>query len=129
MSGAAPVIHRTPGLFAALMFGACAAPIFWLGQLMLGYWVSATACYGSDHPTTIASGTALRSALIAFDAVAIVVALAGGIIAFICWRRVGSLDDGRSRFLAIWGMLSSLWFLGAIVFDAIASVTVPLCIR
>jgi hypothetical protein len=129
MSGAAPVVHRTPARFAALMFGACAAPIFWLGQMMLGYWVSAAACYGGDHPTTIASGTALRSALIVFDAVAIVAALAGGIVAFICWRRVGSLDEGRARFMAIWGILSSLWFLGAIVFGTIASVTVPLCIR
>ena len=34
----------------ALLFGAAAAPIFWLGQLMLAYAVTAYACYPADHP-------------------------------------------------------------------------------
>src|SRR5665213_1954124 len=50
-----PAPHRHRVSFIALMFGMIAAPIFWLGQLMLGYGVSAVVCYGSDHPTTIAS--------------------------------------------------------------------------
>jgi hypothetical protein len=125
--------------FPALMFGTIAAPIFWLGQLILSYFVSALACYGSDHPTTIASGTALRSALYVFDAIAIAAAIAGGIVAFFCWRAVrGTETDtrvtvqtrlSRMRFLAMWGMMSSLWFLGAIVFNVIGSVTVRLCVQ
>ncbi|HSZ11609.1 MAG TPA: hypothetical protein VK759_05515 [Rhizomicrobium sp.] len=117
---------RSPGRFWALMFGACAAPIFWLGQLMLGYGVSAFVCYGSDHPTTVASGTALRMALYAFDAVAIFAALAGGVVAFICWRT--TREHARAHFMALWGVMSSLWFLGAIIFNTIGSATVPLCI-
>jgi hypothetical protein len=122
------------------MFGACGAPIFWLGQMMLGYGVSAVACYSSDHPTTIASGTVLRTALIAFDAVAIVAALASGIVSYSCWQAVRDekeggqrhafeVGDGRARFMALWGIMSSLWFFSAIVFSTIASVTVPLCVR
>ena len=135
-----PSPHRGRVSFWALMFGACAAPIFWLGQMMLGYGVSAIACYGSDHPTTIASGTALRTALAAFDAVAIVAALAGGIVSYSCWRAVRDekeggqrqaleVGDGRARFMALWGIMASLWFFSAIVFGTIASITVPLCIR
>jgi hypothetical protein len=135
-----PSPHRHRVSFAALMFGIIAAPVFWLGQMILGYGVSAVTCYGGDHPTTIASGAALRSALIVFDAIAIIAAIAGGIVSYMSWRRVRNekeggprqaleIGDGRARFMALWGIMSSLWFLGAIVFSTIASVTVPLCIR
>lgn len=133
-----PQSHRVS--FAALIFGMIAAPVFWLGQMMLTYGVSAVTCYGSDHPTTIASGAALRSAFIVFDAIAIIAAIAGGIVSYMSWRRVRNekeggqgqaleIGDGRARFMALWGIMSSLWFLGAILFSTIASVTVPLCIR
>ncbi|HEY6579262.1 MAG TPA: hypothetical protein VIY09_08055 [Rhizomicrobium sp.] len=141
MSEASPVpgLGRPRASFIALMFANTAAPIFWLGQLMLGYIVSSLACYGSDHPTTIASGSALRSTLYAFDAVAIAAAIAGGIVSLVCWRAVrdpgtdsrfaAKVTEGRMRFMAMWGMMSSLWFLGAIVFNTIATATVRLCVR
>jgi hypothetical protein len=132
--------HRARVSFAALMFGMTAAPIFWLGQLILGYSISAVACYGSDHPTTIASGAALRLSFYAFDAVAIAAALAGGIVAFSCWHAVKAekegnqhraidAGEGRARFMALWGLLSSLCFLVGIVFATIGSIEAPLCIR
>jgi uncharacterized membrane protein YeiB len=135
-----PAPHRHRVSFIALMFGMIAAPIFWLGQLMLGYGVSAVVCYGSDHPTTIMSATALRSALILFDAIAIIAAISGGIVSCMSWRAVRDekeggqrqaleIGDGRARFMALWGIMSSLWFFIAIIFSTIASVTVPLCIR
>jgi hypothetical protein len=125
--------------FAALLFGTIAAPIFWLGQLMLSYIVSSLACYGSNHPTTVSSETALRSVLYVFDAVAVLAAIAGGTVAFLCWRaaRIAETDTrttaqtraSRTRFLAMWGMMSSLWFLGAIAFNVIGSATVRLCVQ
>lgn len=128
--------HQRPS-FAALIFGATAAPIFWLGQEMLSYFVSSLECYGSNHPTTIASGGALRSTLYAFDAVALAVAVAGGIVAIVCWRAVRNRGNdlpfsarvtlSRMRFMAMWGMMSSLWFVGAIVFNVIGSAMVRLC--
>lgn len=139
-AAAAPGLGRRPrASFIALMFGNTAAPIFWLGQLILSYVVSSLACYGSDHPTTIVSGSALRSALYVFDAVAVVAALAGGIVSLLCWRAVrdpGSdtrfavkVAESRRQFMAMWGMMSSLWFLGAIAFNTIATITVRLCVR
>lgn len=105
---------RTPGQFRALMFACCAAPLFWLGQVMLGYWTSAEQpCFGG-----------LRTTLIAFDAVAIVAALAGLAVAFAC--RAGA-SEPRPRFMALWGIFSSLCFLAAILFNVLASLMVPLC--
>ena len=139
MTAAMDTNNRPRASFAALIFGDVAAPIFWLGQLMLSYFVSSRACYGSDHPTSIASETALRSALYAFDAVAIAAAIAGGIVAFICWRAVRDAETdtrataqtriSRMRFMALWGLMSSVWFLGAIVFNVIGSATVRLCVQ
>ncbi|HEX4862156.1 MAG TPA: hypothetical protein VFV07_13040, partial [Rhizomicrobium sp.] len=118
-----PLKH--PRRFLALMFGCAAAPIFWLGQLGLSYWVTAQACYGADHPTMAASAGALRGALIAFDAVAIIAGLAG-LLSAVSLRR---LEQERARFMAHWGIFSSLCFLAAIVFNAVASIMVPLCAR
>lgn len=130
---------RDRASFAALIFGAAAAPIFWLGQLILSYVVSTLTCYGGDHPTTISSETALRSALYVFDAVAIAAAIAGGVVALLCWRAVRDAESdtrttvqtriSRMRFMAMWGMMSSLWFLGAIIFNTIGSATVRLCVQ
>lgn len=132
----APLRHKVS--FWALMFGCCAAPIFWLGQLILGYWVSAQVCYGSDHPTVTASPGTLHTTLIVFDAVAIVVAILGGIVSLISWNATQEeksggahfalhTGEGRARFMALWGIMSSLWFLGAIVFSTLGSTMVPLC--
>ncbi|HEX3432020.1 MAG TPA: hypothetical protein VHT03_14150 [Rhizomicrobium sp.] len=129
--------RRPRASFIALMFGNTAAPVFWIGQIFLGYGVTSLACYGSDHPTSLASGAALRSALYVFDGIAIAAALAGGIVSFLCLRAVrhpgtdtrfaAKITESRMRFMAFWGLLSSLWFLGAIVFTTIGTATVHLC--
>jgi hypothetical protein len=133
-----PAPHRDKVNFWTLMFGCCVAPIFWAGQLMLGYWVSAQTCYGSDHPTVAAMPGTLHTALIVFDVVAIVAAVTGGIVSFASWRLTQEekeggayhalhVGEGRARFMALWGIMSSIWFLGAIVFNTIGSLKVPLC--
>jgi len=123
---------QRPVSFVTLLFGASAAPIFWLGQLMLGYAVTAQACYPGDHPEQLVSTQVLKAALLNFDLVAILFSLLGGGVAWICFAKAGRSDSGnksvgRARFLALWGIFSSLWFFGAILFNSIASVTVPLC--
>ena len=133
-SSAAHYEVRHPVSFVALLFGASAAPLFWAGQLMLNYAVTAYACYPGDHPQAIASAAALKAVLYAFDVVSILAAAAGGTTAWLCFvktRRIRgghSTADGRARFLAIWGLFSSLWFFAAILFDTIASLTVPPCL-
>lgn len=139
MSSAVPGLERPRASFYALMFGNTAAPIFWIGQLMLGYIFSSLACYGGDHPTMIASGGPLRTMLYVFDAIAIAAAIAGAIVSFVCWRAVrdpgtdtrfaAKVREGRMRFMAMWGMLSSVWFLGAIAFNTIGTALVRLCVQ
>jgi hypothetical protein len=130
--GAAPETRNVH--FLILMFGACAAPIFWTGQLILGYAVSAQVCYPGDHPVMLSSAGPFFTVLIIFDAVALIAALMGGAVSWRIWQYLGALrhptqhEEGRDRFLAIWGLFSSLWFFFAILFNTIASLTVPPCL-
>lgn len=111
--------------FLWLLFGACAAPLAWLGQIVLGYGVTAYICYPGDHPIGLASAGPLFAALIVFDLVALALCVAGGWVSWSRWKQVRS---GRNRFLALWGLMSSLWFFAAVAFNAIASVAVPPCL-
>ncbi len=133
--GAAPETHSVH--FLTLLFGASAAPIFWAGQLILGYAVTAYACYPGDHPVQVRYGGTLFSAMIVFDIVALIACAAGGLVSWRAWQKVRSdqghrhtlhTGEGRDRFLAMWGLLSSLWFFFAILFNTIASLTVTPCL-
>lgn len=133
-----PAPHRDRTGLGLLIFGAAAAPLFWLGQVMLGYGVTAWACYPGDHPQAVATPGSLFAAMIAFDAVALAACAAGGGVSWWAWRQTRReveggesfalhTGEGRTRFLALWGLMSSLWFFLAVLFNAIASVTVPPC--
>jgi hypothetical protein len=135
--GAAPETRSVR--FVTLMLGACAAPIFWLGQMMLAYGVTAYVCYPGDHPQSLATARPLFAVLLAFDAVALIACAAGGLVSWRAWRcsthdkarnhrHVLHTGEGRDRFLALWGIMSSLWFFAAILFNVIASVMVPPCL-
>jgi hypothetical protein len=123
-SGPAPEA-RAPA-FLWLLFGACAAPLAWLGQLMLGYGVSAQVCYPGDHPVALASAGSLFAAMVAMDIIALAACIAGATVSWRAWQNLRQGQD-RNRFLALWGMMSSLWFLAAVLFNTIASVMVPSC--
>jgi hypothetical protein len=130
--GAAPETHSVH--FLTLLFVTCTAPIFWIGQLLMGYVVSADACYPGDHPVRLSAAGPLFTALMIFDLVALLAAVAGGVVSWRVWQRLRALrhplphDEGRDRFLAIWGLFSSLWFFFAILFNTIASATVTPCL-
>lgn len=133
--GAAPETHNVH--FLTLLFGAAAAPIFWTGQVILGYAVTAYACYPGDHPVQVRFGGALFSTMLAFDIVALLACAAGALVSWRSWQKVRQdhnhrhtlhTGEGRDRFLAMWGLLSSLWFFFAILFNTIASLTVSPCL-
>jgi hypothetical protein len=110
--------------FLWLLFGCSAAPLFWLGQVMLGYGVTAYVCYPGDHPVMPATTRPLFAALLVFDVIALAACASG---AWVSWRTWQRGPVGRNRFLALWGLMSSLWFFAAILFNVIASLMVPPC--
>jgi len=119
-----------------LIIAASLAPLFWSGQVMLSYWATAQGCYPGDAPGPGVPVSGIQAAVWGFDAVALLAALAGGAMSLVIWRRIGQADthhavvatgEGRTHFLAIWALYSSLWFFFAILFNVIATVTVPPC--
>ncbi len=125
--GPAPEARSTHFLW--LLFGASAAPLFWLGQTMLAYAVTAHACFPGRYPEA-AEASSLFAAMMLFNVVAVIAAAAGGVVSFQAWRRQGEPITARQKrddFLAMWGVFSSLCFLLAILFNIIGSLTVPPC--
>lgn len=120
--GAAPDT-REPR-FWLLLFGCSAAPLLWLGQMMLNYGITSRACYPGDHPLTRISATPYFMVLLATDVIALAGCGATALIARQAWERA---RGARDRFLAGWGQMSSLWFFAAILFNLIASLMVPIC--
>lgn len=142
MSGAMDKIGAAPETrsvkFLTLLFGVAAAPLFWTGQVLLGYGVTAHACYPGDHPVTPGFRDQLIGIMMVFDLVALAACAAGALVSWRAWRTVARgrgvhhtlhTGEGRDRFLALWGLLSSLWFFLAILFNTIASLTVTPCLN
>jgi len=122
-AGPAPEVRQPRFLW--LLFGCSAAPLAWLGHVMLAYGVTAHVCYPADHPVA-ASANWLFALLIFVDLVSLALCLAGAWVSWRIWLLVRG-GEGRNRFLALWGLMSSLWFFVAVLFNVIASLTVPPC--
>jgi hypothetical protein len=143
MSGSAEAIlnrtappDRAPVGLLALWFGVIAAPLVWFTQLLLNYLVTALACYPAVAPNRLPLYSWSSNLTHVFDALAIVVALAGCWVAYANRQNVRgqvrphhALDvfRERARFMAEWGIIFSVGFLIAIIFETIGSVTVPPC--
>jgi hypothetical protein len=136
----APYSGRAPLVW--LWVGVIAAPAFWFAQEWLGYAFSSYACFPGDAPLDRApAGWGwVRIGIYAFDGAAIIAAMLAGYMSWQFWlatrdEKPGGaaaaleLGEGRTRFIALWGIMYSLAFLGVIIFETIASIMVPLCGR
>lgn len=135
-----PAPHR--GLVSdALLFTALlAAPLAWAAQLLLGYGLSSHACFPRGLPKA-APGPGwewLPAGLLAINLAALVIALLATVVSYALWRRTREeahgghaqlieAGAGRTRFFAIWGVWSGVWFVLQILFATIALIGAPGC--
>jgi hypothetical protein len=123
-----------------VVVAASTAPVLWLAQMLLSYGISADVCGDLQWATAVFTRTALRNTLFAFDAFAGCGAIGGGLLSYRSWKLAGDAgaasppagagpEEDGTRFLARWGMLTSLWFFSAIVFNTIASIMIAPCLR
>lgn len=135
-----PSPHRDRVGLVPLFVGLWAAPAAWSGQLIVNYALASYACYPRYVPQhhVIAGWGGIWWGLLAINIAAILVAAAGAAVALRSWfatrhehpGHVGHVLEtgmGRSRFLALLGILTSVGFLVAVVFDTIVLLVVPLC--
>ena len=117
-----------------------AAPAAWDAQILLSVALSGHACYPRARPLAAPLWSNLGSILLAINIVSIAIAVMGGIVAWRSWmqtrtERPGSghhlleSGDGRTRFMAMCGILISALFLVALVFGSGVVFMVPACGR
>ncbi|CCD95742.1 conserved membrane hypothetical protein [Bradyrhizobium sp. ORS 375] len=123
----APHRHRfgMVGLLAALF----APPIGWSLHLISNYALASHACYPIDVPKSPVRPDLLWGGLIAIDAFSLVVSAASAFVAYSAWRasrqemaehrsQMIEAGEGRTRFLAAWGLLISALFFIAVGSDS-----------
>jgi len=128
---ASETMMRPPlGHSALLMLGIFAAPLAWAVQLVASYALAASACFAGGVAMT-GSATLSRMPLAVIALACVLVAGAGLAIAVQQYRGAGDAPAarhaGRSRALAMVGILSSILFLGAIAFSIVMLSMSPHC--
>ena len=122
-------------LFTALL----ASPIAWFVQLCAGYGLTSAACFPRQYP--VADGLSLSPAAwpgsFALNIGCLVVAVAATLLSVWVWLRVrhevsssfGLIEagEGRTRYLAVWGIWTGVWFALDILFATIGMLEVGLC--
>jgi hypothetical protein len=125
---------------AALLFGLCGAPAGWGLQLVANYALASHVCFPCYRPLTnvLPGWGSVWSVLFAIELAALALALAGGLTAYRTWQttkqegegdteHLVEVGHGRTRFLSLWGLLTSLGFTIAIAFSLTGLFMVPLC--
>jgi len=133
-----PAPHRARVGLAVLLFGMVAAPLAWNAQVLFSSALSGFVCYPHATPLAAPWLGGSRPIMIAVSIIGIVVAIAAALISWRSWRRTkderpGSfhhlleLGEGRTRFMATVGMLTSALFLIALAFGLSVLCLVPSC--
>jgi hypothetical protein len=133
-----PAPHRARVGRWTTWFSILGAPLAWSLQLLINASLSAHGCYPHDVPLAVPLWGHLDAAAAGVEAVAAAVCFAAGFAAWLNWRRsrgekagnahhLVESGDGRTRFMAMVGMMTSALFLIATGFAALNLTTVPAC--
>ncbi|HET6390032.1 hypothetical protein [Hyphomicrobium sp.] len=131
-----PAPHRGRASPFALWFAILAPPLAWSIRLMINTVIAGRNCKGAEVMAVHPAGRV--PLMLTIDLAAFIIAMAGCIIAFRCWqqtkaesgedtRRLMHLGEGRTRFLALCGLLTSSLFAVAVLVDALGIVLGPPC--
>lgn len=118
--------------WAALWFGFAAGPVMWSLQELVGYPITAMACFPATVPPAPA-GPGPNVAMGLVSLVAFAVTLAALLVSIRSWRAAAALDPGdgpvasRVTFMAAGGVLTSVLFLFGIVLAAIPAFFMAAC--
>lgn len=125
------------GLFV-LLLGIVAVPVLWFLQMLLSYGLASVACYPSWSPLTAPRWSWLATALGTVGIVALLAGIASGLLAWRSWRltrdeqqgrqqHLLDVGEGRTRFLAMCGLLTSGGFVVLLLFTTVTLLIVPPC--
>ena len=133
-----PAPERRKANLGSLAFSLAAPPLAWSGQSIAGYAISSRACYPGDSPLTMPLFAGVEQLLLALNIAALLVGVVGIAIAYQSWaatrREFGGRSqeliergEGRTRFLAMCGLLVGAGFVVATAFTSVTLSLSPLC--
>ncbi len=122
------------------LFSVFGGPVAWFVQLCAGYALATWPCFPQDHRRVLPQSGYLWSfpLMVALLIAGVVVALAAFGVAWRTFRRTRNeaggdhrhlmeVGAGRTRFIALWGMLLGAGFAVATSLTAVAFLLVPRC--
>jgi hypothetical protein len=132
-----PAPHRHTINFRLLAAALIATPAIWGVRLVVNYGIDSHYCFPGTQRSSGLPDWAWPT-LLGVDLLAIVVAVASVLISLISWRLsreefaatsgpLIEIGEGRTRFLALWGLMTSIGFLIALGFDLVALWITPAC--
>ncbi len=121
-----------------LSFCLAAPPLAWSIQSIAGYGISSAACYPGDTPRTLPLFAGMSQLLFCINGVALAISACAVLLAHRNWRktreesggeaaRLIERGEGRTRFLAMCGLMLSIGFFVAITFTSITLLLSPVC--
>src|SRR4051812_16723351 len=124
-----PAPHRHRFGLGWLMAALIAPPIGWSLHLVSNYALASLACYPIDVPKSPARPDLLWGGLVAIDVVSLILSAGSAFIAYSAWQasrqemaehRTEMIEagEGRTRFLAAWGLLTSALFFLTVASDS-----------
>jgi hypothetical protein len=133
-----PSTLRKSTSIPALIFGLTAAPIAWTSAQLVSFEVAQRACYPKTMPLNVTAIGGVHLVQTALLGAALLISIGGILVAATAWRQTKdehggdghtllAIGEGRSRFMAFAGILTSAGFLLAILFSAPAVFAVPAC--
>ena len=123
-----PAPHRDRVKSAELLFATLAPPLAWSLHLVANYAFASYSCFPDGTPQAVPSFSGLRLLLVTIDVVSMAVAVIAVIISYRNWNTISEemsesqspmmeTGEGRTRFVAIWGLLIGVGFFVAVAFD------------
>lgn len=139
-AGQHPAPHAERVSLLESFFGMFAGPLAWLIQLSCGYALASAPCFrsGSPAPMLPPGSRWTWPAMLALTAAAVAVSLVAFFLSLRAFHRTRhetggdshhlmESGTGRTRFLALWGMVLGVAFAVAAAITGVAFATVPSC--
>jgi hypothetical protein len=127
----------------ALWFGVLGSPLAWAGHLGANYSLEEWfACSNSAEHKGEILGISSDTVSILLNTAMAAIALASGLVALMCWRKLRAVSDGgesdeadesgdntaeRARWMAFAGMVEGALFLGIILLGYLPTLTLGTC--
>lgn len=122
----------------SLWFGILAAPMAWISLELLSYILTTSLCDTNNQSALSKHSLKVWYYLLPFSLVAGIISISAIVVAMHNWKKTrheksGSahqlmeVGEGRTRFLAMFGLLTTVGFIVALLFSSITLFLMPLC--